>query len=89
MGTVSNRSVGVGFDPLTDTVARVLSIPLRELYAVLWRVGIVEIGDSSVSDEARRGASTCEIAAAATVAAAADPRAWAQPTGPSGVLPSS
>ncbi len=32
-------------DPLTDAVARLLSIPLRELYAVLWRLGIVDIDD--------------------------------------------
>ena len=43
LGTVSNRSIGSGSDPLTDVVARALTIPLRELYAVLWRAGIVEI----------------------------------------------
>jgi hypothetical protein len=32
-------------DPLTDAVSRVLCIPLRELYAVLWRFGVVEIDD--------------------------------------------
>ncbi|WP_268956836.1 MULTISPECIES: Rv1535 domain-containing protein [Mycolicibacterium] len=38
-------SVVRGPDPLTDVVARVLTIPLRELYAVLWRCGVVEIED--------------------------------------------
>ncbi|MGV0743599.1 Rv1535 domain-containing protein [Mycolicibacterium sp. XJ870] len=32
-------------DPLTDVVTRVLAIPLRELYAVLWRCGVVDIDD--------------------------------------------
>ncbi|WP_241566749.1 Rv1535 domain-containing protein [Mycolicibacterium elephantis] len=41
--TVSSTGVKVGSDPLTDAVAGVLLIPLRELYAVLWRAGVVEI----------------------------------------------
>jgi hypothetical protein len=52
--TVSNRFTGVSSDPLTDVVAGALSIPLRELYAVLWRAGIVEIGDRPVADVSRR-----------------------------------
>ena len=32
-------------DPLTDVVSRALLVPLRELYAVLWRAGVVEIDD--------------------------------------------
>jgi hypothetical protein len=28
---------------LLDTVARLLSIPLRQVYAVLWRVGLIEV----------------------------------------------
>ncbi|WP_253867808.1 Rv1535 domain-containing protein [Mycobacterium sp. GA-1285] len=31
-------------DPLV-VVSGVISIPLRELYAVLWRLGVVEIED--------------------------------------------
>jgi hypothetical protein len=31
------------FDPLVFIVAKALSVPLRELYAVLWRAGLVEI----------------------------------------------
>ncbi|MGV8063295.1 Rv1535 domain-containing protein [Mycobacterium kansasii] len=30
-------------DPLVSSIAAVLSVPLRELYALLWRVGFVEI----------------------------------------------
>nr|WP_245847322.1 Rv1535 domain-containing protein [Mycobacterium szulgai] len=30
-------------DPLVSSFAAVLSVPLREIYAVLWRVGLVEI----------------------------------------------
>ncbi len=32
-----------GGDPLVDGAARLLSIPLRQLYAVLWRVGLIEV----------------------------------------------
>ncbi|HEV7418930.1 MAG TPA: Rv1535 domain-containing protein [Mycobacterium sp.] len=49
---MSNRPVGVNSDPLTDVVARVLTVPLRDLYAVLWRTGIVEIADWPASDAA-------------------------------------
>jgi hypothetical protein len=45
VGDVSNPGTGVSGDPLTDAVARVLTVPLRELYAVLWRAGVVEIVD--------------------------------------------
>jgi len=34
--------VGAG-DPLVDAAARLLSIPLRQLYAALWRVGVIEL----------------------------------------------
>ncbi|BBX65429.1 hypothetical protein MSAS_46030 [Mycobacterium saskatchewanense] len=30
-------------DPLVDGTARLLSIPLRHAYAVLWRVGLIEV----------------------------------------------
>jgi hypothetical protein len=30
-------------DPLVDATARLLSIPLRQVYAVLWRVGLIEV----------------------------------------------
>jgi hypothetical protein len=32
-----------GGDPLVDGAARLLSIPLRQVYAVLWRVGLIEV----------------------------------------------
>jgi hypothetical protein len=28
---------------MVDTAARLLSIPLRQVYAVLWRVGLIEV----------------------------------------------
>ncbi|MGA7053947.1 MAG: Rv1535 domain-containing protein [Mycobacterium sp.] len=30
-------------DPIISPIARVLSVPLVELYALLWRVGVVQI----------------------------------------------
>ncbi|HSS25338.1 MAG TPA: Rv1535 domain-containing protein [Mycobacterium sp.] len=41
-------------DPLTSTCALVLRVPLIELYALLWRAGIVEILEP---DQASRRAS--------------------------------
>ena len=32
-----------GGDPMIDATARLLSIPLRQVYAVLWRVGLIEV----------------------------------------------
>ena len=34
---------GFGGDSMVDAAASLLSIPLRELYAVLWRVGLIEV----------------------------------------------
>lgn len=34
----------MGGDPLVDGAARLLSVPLRQLYAVLWRAGVIEVG---------------------------------------------
>ncbi|MEV6137077.1 Rv1535 domain-containing protein [Nocardia sp. NPDC051990] len=42
---VKTRGVGVGPDPLTGALTEVLTVPLRELYAVLWRLGVIEIVD--------------------------------------------
>ena len=39
---VDNLPFGVG-DPLVDGAARLLSIPLRHLYAALWRAGVLEV----------------------------------------------
>ncbi len=30
-------------DPLVDSAARLLSVPLRHVYAALWRVGVLEV----------------------------------------------
>lgn len=34
---------GAGGDPLVDGAARLLSIPLRHVYAALWRIGVLEV----------------------------------------------
>ncbi len=34
----------IGADPLVAGAARLLSIPLRQLYAALWRAGVLEVG---------------------------------------------
>ena len=36
-------SIAGGGDPMVDTAARLLSIPLRQVYAALWRVGLIEV----------------------------------------------
>ena len=38
-----NPPFGAGVDPLVDGAARLLSIPLRHMYAALWRVGVLEV----------------------------------------------
>ncbi|OBB95600.1 Rv1535 family protein [Mycobacterium sp. 852002-40037_SCH5390672] len=35
--------LGTGGDPLVDGAARLLSVPLRHVYAALWRVGVLEV----------------------------------------------
>ncbi|BBX96115.1 Rv1535 family protein [Mycobacterium lacus] len=40
---VDARLFGADGDPLVGGAARLLSIPLRHLYAALWRVGVLEI----------------------------------------------
>jgi hypothetical protein len=40
---VSSQLVGAGSDPLLDGTARLLSIPVRHMYAALWRVGVLEV----------------------------------------------
>lgn len=37
------QPLGAGGDPLVDGAARLLSVPMRQLYAVLWRVGLLEV----------------------------------------------
>ena len=40
---VNTPPLGIGGDPLVDGAARLLSIPLRHIYAALWRVGLLEV----------------------------------------------
>jgi hypothetical protein len=42
-GRPRQSPIGAGGDPMVDAAARLLSIPLRQLYAVLWRVGLIEV----------------------------------------------
>ncbi|HVQ85206.1 MAG TPA: Rv1535 family protein [Mycobacterium sp.] len=35
--------IGVGGDPLADAATHLLSIPVRQVYAVLWRLGLIEV----------------------------------------------
>jgi hypothetical protein len=39
---VDSRTIVIS-DPLVDGTARLLSIPLRHVYAALWRVGVLEV----------------------------------------------
>ena len=34
----------IGGDPLVAGAARLLCVPLRQLYAALWRAGVLEVG---------------------------------------------
>ncbi|WP_396881996.1 Rv1535 domain-containing protein [Mycobacterium sp. SMC-4] len=46
--TVGSVAASTGVTPSSDpltVVSGVIAIPLRELYAVLWRLGVVEIDD--------------------------------------------
>ena len=88
LSAVAGLSVSIGPDPLTDAVTEVLTVPLRELYAVLWRVGLVDIEEGSPRSRAPERRIRGAIAAT-DVAAVAVPSACAHPTGPNGVLPSS
>lgn len=38
-----NPQFGAGGDLLVDGAARLLSVPLRHVYAALWRVGVLEV----------------------------------------------
>src|SRR5256885_1043763 len=41
-------------DPLVSSFASVLRVPLQELYALLWRVGVVEVREVDSSRRAAR-----------------------------------
>lgn len=32
-----------GGDPLMDAATRLLTIPMRQMYAMLWRLGVIEV----------------------------------------------
>jgi hypothetical protein len=40
---VATHAFCAGGDPLVDGAARLLSVPLRHVYAALWRVGLLEV----------------------------------------------
>jgi hypothetical protein len=40
---VDTPPFGIGGDPLVDGAARLLTIGVRHVYAVLWRVGVLEV----------------------------------------------
>lgn len=40
---VRRSPIDTGGDPMVDATARLLSIPLRHLYAALWRLGLIEV----------------------------------------------
>ncbi|KZS65364.1 Rv1535 family protein [Mycobacterium ostraviense] len=40
---VANPPFGAGGDPLVDGAARMLTIPIRHVYAALWRIGVLEV----------------------------------------------
>jgi len=60
-----------GADPLTEAMSRLLALPLRELYAVLWRIGVVKIVDRSPETFEESLVSSRGATAAAVVATAA------------------
>jgi len=35
--------IDTGGDPMVDAATRLLSIPLRHMYAALWRMGLIEV----------------------------------------------
>jgi hypothetical protein len=40
---VGTQPFGAGGDPLVDGAARLLSVPVRHVYAALWRIGLLEV----------------------------------------------
>ena len=40
---LQRSAIGAGGDPLADAATRLLAIPLRQVYAVLWRMGLIEV----------------------------------------------
>ncbi|WP_425271240.1 Rv1535 domain-containing protein [Mycobacterium gastri] len=48
-------------DPLVSSIAAVLSVPLRELYALLWRVGFVEVVERKPAPRRVSGAHSARV----------------------------
>ena len=40
---VRRAPIDTGGDPMVDATTRLLSIPLRHVYAALWRMGLIEV----------------------------------------------
>jgi hypothetical protein len=40
---VRRAPIDTGGDPMVDATTRLLSIPLRHMYAALWRMGLIEV----------------------------------------------
>ena len=40
---VRRSPIDTSGDPMVDATARLLSIPLRHVYAALWRMGLIEV----------------------------------------------
>jgi hypothetical protein len=40
---VRRAPIDTGGDPMVDATTRLLSIPLRHMYAALWRIGLIEV----------------------------------------------
>jgi hypothetical protein len=40
---IRRAPIDTGGDPMVDAATRLLSIPLRHVYAALWRVGVIEV----------------------------------------------
>jgi hypothetical protein len=40
---VRRAPIDTGGDPMVDAATRLLSIPLRHMYAALWRMGLIEV----------------------------------------------
>ena len=40
---VRRAPIDAGGDPMVDATTRLLSIPLRHMYAALWRMGLIEV----------------------------------------------
>ncbi|MEU2036177.1 Rv1535 domain-containing protein [Nocardia amamiensis] len=45
VSVVMTTGVRADSDALTGALTQVLTVPLREVYAVLWRLGVIEIVD--------------------------------------------